>query len=392
MECTETFYKQNVLEEIGSQHVDDNQKEKMLEMLRRFEQEGDEMAREELLSSDDEKEDFVARFKDINIESTDFKTIWNKLTPHERDEFKSKISNTNPDNLLELTKELPLWKPWWEDLTTSKSQKIIELDGSNDKDSKSSSEVRSVKDTNRPLILKDIGRLEDLTNKSPNPNLAFNLVNILYPKYHPNYVYAYAYACRIFNGDIYENPEESILVIWSLSPILSINESLMYESVSQALAISNSIILQNPSYTQPPEFLHLILSDIIHLLTSLDNVLASLSDLYNLFHQPSINKTFASSSPTSKSYKRKIFLTQKKIYFYLAYTNSLRRTDEEKNELGILEFMKKGLEFEKEKRISEFEEYQKNKESVEEVICGGKVGKDRKKLNFCEGGDLITEI
>ncbi|CAG8787834.1 7246_t:CDS:2, partial [Acaulospora morrowiae] len=120
-------------------------------------------------------------------------------------------------------------------LTASKSQKIIELDGSNDKDSENLSEVRNVKDTNRPFILKDIKRLEDLTNKSPNPNLAFNLVNILY---------AYAYACRIFNGDIYENPEESIRVISSLSPILSINESLMYESVSQALAISNSIILQ----------------------------------------------------------------------------------------------------------------------------------------------------
>ncbi|CAG8734995.1 3886_t:CDS:1, partial [Acaulospora morrowiae] len=68
------------------------------------------------------------------------------------------------------------------------------------------------------------------------------------------------------------------------------------------------------------------------------------------------------------------------------------RTDEEKNELGILEFMKKGVEFEKEKRISEFKEYQKNKESVEELMCDDKVGNDRRKLNVCEGGDLITEI
>ncbi|CAG8804756.1 26249_t:CDS:1, partial [Gigaspora rosea] len=41
-ECTEAFYKDNIIEEIKSQRVDEDDKMKMIDMLRRFEQEGDE--------------------------------------------------------------------------------------------------------------------------------------------------------------------------------------------------------------------------------------------------------------------------------------------------------------------------------------------------------------
>ncbi|CAG8442990.1 17210_t:CDS:2 [Acaulospora colombiana] len=339
----------------------------MLEMLRRFEQEGDEMAKEELLSDDDDEE------------STDAETIWNKLTPYERNEFKSKFNN-NPNDLLYLVKDLPLWKPWWEDLTTiNRQQKIMELDVK-DKDGS----------TNRPPILKDIKRLENLTKKSPNSNLVFNLVNVLY---------AYARTCRNFNGDIFETPEDSILAIWELSPILGTNESLVYENVSEAITIGNNVTLQNPNYIQPPEFWHLILNDIICLLSSSDNVLAALSDIYNLFHQVSTNKTFASKSSnprvddprklsprlSKESYKRKIFLTEKKIYFYLSYTNSLRQTD-------IPELVMKEVELEKERKIKEFENYRKDKESIEEMMRGGRLGKDQSELKTGGDDSLITEI
>lgn len=53
MECTESFYKQNVIEEIKNQRVDDNQKRRMLEMLKRFEREGDELTRDELEDDDE---------------------------------------------------------------------------------------------------------------------------------------------------------------------------------------------------------------------------------------------------------------------------------------------------------------------------------------------------
>ncbi|CAG8689216.1 2170_t:CDS:1, partial [Scutellospora calospora] len=45
-ECTESFYKNNIMEEIKSQRVDEDDKKKMIDMLRRFEQESEEMSRE----------------------------------------------------------------------------------------------------------------------------------------------------------------------------------------------------------------------------------------------------------------------------------------------------------------------------------------------------------
>lgn len=56
--------------------------------------------------------------------------------------------------------------------------------------------------------------------------------------------YAYAYTCRTFNGDIFENPEESCKVLWDLSPILANNDNLVYESISQAIAASSSLTFQ----------------------------------------------------------------------------------------------------------------------------------------------------
>ncbi|CAG8461012.1 6429_t:CDS:2 [Diversispora eburnea] len=178
--------------------------------------------------------------------------------------------------------------------------------------------------------------------------------------------YIYAYTCRYFNGDIYEDPEETINVIWQLSPILGNNENIIYENVSQAIVASSNVILQNPQYSQPPEFLNLILNDVIYLLSSLENILSSLSDLYNLFHLASQNLNLES-----------------------VYMNSIgQRNKEEMDELIILKVLKSQVEIEKEKRIKELEMYNKDKDNIEELIIRrGK--KDEKNL---DNNNLITEI
>ncbi|RHZ83465.1 hypothetical protein Glove_92g35 [Diversispora epigaea] len=410
LECTESFYKQNILEEIKVQQTDDEQKNRMLEMLRRFEQEGDEMARDEFEEDyeDDEEDDFVERFKDFDINSTDFEAIWNKLTSSEKAEFKSKFIDRkfseNQNNLSELFEELTIWKPWWEkESKKNNNNKIIEF--VNDEYNEKNSQSEILQDNDKPIVLKDIKKLEELTKKPPNPNLVINLVNILY---------TYVYTCRYFNGDIYEDPEETIKVIWQLSPILRNNENIIYENVSQAIVASSNVILQNPQYSQPPEFLNLILNDIICLLSSLENILSLLSDLYNLFHLESQNlnlesgnkpkkiittTTTTTTTNTHKSYYRKLFLTEKKIYFYLVYMNSTgQRKEEEMDELIILKVLKSQVEIEKEKRIKELEMYNKDKDNIEELIIRrGK--KDEKKLddnnnnnNNNNNNDLITEI
>ncbi|CAG8503995.1 6129_t:CDS:2 [Funneliformis caledonium] len=349
--CTESFYKDSVIEEINSNRIDDDQKQKMFDMLRKFEQENDEMARE-AMEQDDEVDDFAERFKNIDLDSADVETILNKLTPAERRDFEQKYIKGRSENLLELADELQLWKPWWEASSEynnrrkkSTSSKIIELDEDEDEfdyDSDDSSGYFA----NRPPILTEIKSLEDLTKTSPNPAISLNLLNILY---------AYAYACRTFNGDIFEIPEESCKVLWDLSPILATKENLAYESISQAIAASSSLIVQNPIYNQPHEFSFLILDDIINLLSSTSNILAALSDLYRLF------QLVGKSKSKNGKINQKAFFTEKKIYFYIVYVNYLSQ------QLGstFLEALRDGVELEKQEQLKEVKDYKKDQKNIE---------------------------
>ncbi|CAG8740788.1 10934_t:CDS:2, partial [Racocetra fulgida] len=156
------------MDEIKSQRANEDDKKKMIDMLRRFEQESDEMSREAMEMVDED--------------SADIETIWGKLTPQERAEFQQKFIDGKPENFLELIDELPLWKPWWEH---SVSDKIVEILPQDREDETQLSEYSQKKFNDnlsqRPQILSDIKRIEVLTKKSPNPALALNLINILYP-------------------------------------------------------------------------------------------------------------------------------------------------------------------------------------------------------------------
>ncbi|RIA93054.1 hypothetical protein C1645_819868 [Glomus cerebriforme] len=368
--CTESFYKDSVIEEIKSQRVDDDQKQKMLNMLNKFEKESDEMAREEMELNDNDivENDISERFKDIDLASADFDTVWSKLTPIEREEFEQKYVKGR-SGLFELADEFLLWKPWWEKTTEYNnrkkeilSSKIIELN-ENEDDCDYDSDDSGGNIADRPPILTDIKNLEDLIKTTPNPA-----------------IYAYAYTCRTFNGDIFEIPEESCKIVWDLSPILATNENLIYESISQAIAASSSLTIQNPIYSQPHEFSYLILDDIINLLSSVNNVLAALSDLYRLFQQ------VGSTVITKKSFKKgkieqKLFLTEKKIYFYIVYVNYLSQ------QLGssFLETLREGIELERQEQLKEVKDYKKDQNNIEMFM------KNKKDTNEHEI-NLIEEI
>ncbi|CAG8623080.1 15414_t:CDS:2, partial [Dentiscutata erythropus] len=389
-ECTESFYKDNIMEEIKSQRVDEDDKKKMIDLLRRFEQEGDEMSREAMEMADEDYDDITDRFNDLDIDSADIETIWSKLTPQERAEFQEKFIDGRPENLLELIDELPLWKPWWEH-SSSNGDKIVEISPQIIEDETQLSEYSQTKSkdtlSQRPQILSDIKKVEDLTKKSPNPALTLNLINILY---------AYAYICRMFNGSIHENVQDSINVIWELSPVLNTTKNIVFQSVDEAIKASSIITLQNPKYKQPPEFQSLILGDIVCLLTSVDAVLAALSDLYCLFQsQQQTSTTIDSSNYLSKNpsktkdeYKKKGFFTEKKLYFYIAYVNSLPQQSS-----AVLEILRHEIEAERVRCIKEGQEYKRDREKIEEVFGNRQYSKDESEIesNDRKGG-LITEI
>lgn len=84
-----------------------------------------------------------------------------------------------------MIQELPFWKPWWEQelkqsTSNNKHNKIIDLVDEKEEDDDKNEDGGS-RNNNKPIILKEIKKLEELTKKSPNPNLIINLVNLLYP-------------------------------------------------------------------------------------------------------------------------------------------------------------------------------------------------------------------
>ncbi|CAG8805138.1 14678_t:CDS:2 [Gigaspora margarita] len=403
-ECTEAFYKDNIIEEIKSQRVDEDDKKKMIDMLRRFEQEGDEMSREAMEMEDEDYDDITDRFNDLNIgkscliillilsnylfihyyyhqpslfpftDSADIETIWSKLTPRERVEFQEKFIDGKPESLLEIIDELPLWKPWWE-YNNNNSSKIVEISSQSVEDEEYSQKKSRDTLLQRPQILSDIKKIEELTKKSPNPALTLNLINILYP-------------------NIYET--NSINVLWDLSPILNTTKNLVFQSVDEAITASSIITIQNPKYKQLPEFQSLILGDIVCLLTSIDTVLAALSDLYRLFQSQQQTSTTTTSnnylpknpSKTKDDYKKKVFLTEKKLYFYIAYVNSLSQQS-----TAVLEILRHEVEAERLKCIREGQEYKRDREKIEEVFGNRQYGKDESEVESNDGkGGLITEI
>ncbi|CAG8614418.1 6902_t:CDS:2, partial [Gigaspora rosea] len=329
-------------------------------------------------------DDITDRFNDLNIDSADIETIWSKLTPRERAEFQEKFIDGKPENLLEIIDELPLWKPWWEH-SNNNGSKIVEISSQTVEDEEYSQKKSRDTLLQRPQILSDIKKIEELTKKSPNPALTLNLINILY---------VYAYICRIFNGSIHENVQDSINVLWDLSPVLNATKNLVFQSIDEAITASSMITIQNPKYKQPPEFQSLILGDIVCLLTSIDAVLAALSDLYRLFQsQQQTFTTTASnnylpknSSKTKDDYKKKVFLTEKKLYFYIAYVNSLPQQS-----TAVLEILKHEVEAERVKCIREGQGYKRDREKIEEVFGNRQYGKNEIESNDGKGG-LITEI
>ncbi|KAL5531392.1 hypothetical protein ACEPAG_4269 [Sanghuangporus baumii] len=117
-QCSEAFYKHQLESEIRTQpSASTEERRRMLEMLRQFEQEGSDA---DLLESEEEtgEDDLAERFGGIDLESASASDIWNALTPEERATFLRKIQDPSTSSVQDLLRnsgnELNIVLPWWE--------------------------------------------------------------------------------------------------------------------------------------------------------------------------------------------------------------------------------------------------------------------------------------
>lgn len=98
-QCSELFYKDCVLETMSEHTGSSEDKLKMLEMLKKLEEQDRD---EDAFDADDLEE----RLHDIDINS-DPEAVWSALTENERKEFESAVKTG------EISSVIDVWVPWW---------------------------------------------------------------------------------------------------------------------------------------------------------------------------------------------------------------------------------------------------------------------------------------
>ncbi|XP_050316207.1 zinc finger HIT domain-containing protein 2 isoform X2 [Anthonomus grandis grandis] len=235
LDCTEDFYKENVMAELNLNKSNPESEKKMFEILQKYhennritspgdykywdaadgETELDEDAMgqfsqfvdvedlEEDLDSDDEDYiDIAERLAGVDLDDTD--TVWDKLTNDERQDFMAFLKTED------ISKLIPSWTPWW---MYTEANKISEVNIDQTDEFKS--------DCPKLGVIKDFS---SITTKNPANCVAYNLVNLLA---------AYAFTARYFNGEHFDFPNEAVAVIASVS--LHLKKELNFEDYDTAV-------------------------------------------------------------------------------------------------------------------------------------------------------------
>ncbi|TYG42721.1 hypothetical protein ES288_D12G280000v1 [Gossypium darwinii] len=210
--CTESFMRENVVEELRHLQSDDQTKWKMLEILKRFHSEDeteplDEDVDDSILSDDTIQK--ILSGGEVNI---------NDLSLEEKKRFQRFLASG------ELSKMIEPWDPWWLKpaarticLSKDGAQLIQPMANREDLESDQPSDIPCGPKTPLPS-------LRMLISTEPSPLLAVHLVDI---------IYSYCFTLRVYNGDWQSDAVGSAMVVLSISSVLG--QAGQPETVQEAL-------------------------------------------------------------------------------------------------------------------------------------------------------------
>lgn len=208
LECSESFYKQCVEEDLRSLENDNTARQKMLDILKRLHEEDSgndiltDSENEEKLDSDDEANlpDLETRLKNIDLDNSE--QVWSVLSNAEKQEFEALIKSGEASKLL-----LP-WVPWW----TIHKQPLVELieEDISDKHETEYPVIINVQSFNKQVMV--------------SPKICFNIMNV---------IYAYAYIALYYNGDYLNCAEEAANIFFSICE--NMKENKIFDSENTAL-------------------------------------------------------------------------------------------------------------------------------------------------------------
>ncbi|KAF8379758.1 hypothetical protein HHK36_029207 [Tetracentron sinense] len=330
LRCTESFMRENVVEELQQMQPDDETKRKMLDILKRFhsEEEMDSMDEDAIYTSIDFSLIlivYILLVEDVIPKSTlSEETIQkilsgnqvslNDLSAEEMKRFQQAVASG------ELSKMIEPWEPWWlkpSAKTISLSREGAQLvqpvrvqdvlmspqDGS---ESGLSSEIPPGPETPlQPISM--------LSSTEPSPLLAVHLVDIMY---------SYCFTLRLYNGDWHSDSLGAAMVVLSVSSVLG--EGGQPETVSEALSHCLEQTC-SPSYKHAGglRFGMCILDDIVSLLRLGGAALVCLlCDLQRLIQAGERELKFEKPRKLKMvEIRRKLKYAERKFYFLMCWVH-----------------------------------------------------------------------
>ncbi|XWS50141.1 hypothetical protein CRYUN_Cryun12cG0063300 [Craigia yunnanensis] len=221
LRCTESFMRENVVEELRQLQPDDETKRKMLEILKRFHSE------EETDPLDEDGDDSTLSDETIQKILSGGEVNFDDLTVEEKKRFQRAVASG------ELSKMIEPWDPWW--LKPAAGVICLSKDGTrlvqpmaNQEASVSLEEHLETNESSGILLGPEtpLPSLRKLISTEPSPLLAVHLVDI---------VYSYCFTLRIYNGDWQSDAIGSAMVVLSISCVLgqagqpdTVRETLSY--------------------------------------------------------------------------------------------------------------------------------------------------------------------
>ncbi|EAY79233.1 hypothetical protein EE612_052336 [Oryza sativa] len=355
VQCTESFMRENVMDELKQMQPEDESKKKMLDILKRFHLE------EEDMDSEGEDESILSEELIQKVMSGDEIKL-EDLSDDEIKRFRQALASG------ELSKMIEPWTPWWKkpsarsiSLSPDGSQLIrqvsVEDTDTSDPMADPESSISEIPEGPESAL----PSLKQLTRAEPSPLLAVHLVDILY---------SYCFTLRLHNGDWRSDPFGASTVALSVSKVMG--EDAKPETVSEALTACIEETC-SPAYRHTGGFRFAIalVDDIISLLMLGGNALVcALCDFRRLIH---IGERMLKAEKLGKAERsrstQKLRAADRKLYFMTCWVH------EQPNEAWS--------------SLARLVEVQKA--SLEELDCGSRFQRAGRK-NDAQSKVLIEEI
>ncbi|KAK9926380.1 hypothetical protein M0R45_023613 [Rubus argutus] len=306
--CTESFMRDNVVGELGQLGPNDETKQKMLDVLKRFHSE------EETDGMDEDESGSTLSEETIQKVLSGGEVSFDDLSAEEKKLFQRAVASG------ELSKMIKPWDPWW--LRPSARMISFSKDGTqliqplakedeplspeDDLESSQASEIPLGPDTPLPPLSK-------LSSTKPSPFLAVHLVDI---------IYSYCFALRVYNGDWQSDATGSAMVVLSVSSVLG--QGGQPETVLEALSYCLEQTC-SPAFRQMGglQFGLGLVDDVISLLTLGSPALLCL--LCDLQRMVQLGESELKSEKPRKSrraeIRSKLKLAERKIYFIMCWVH-----------------------------------------------------------------------